>query len=43
MPLASIDAAAALARLDEFDAVIDARSESEFAEDHLPAPSTGHR
>ena len=36
MPLASIDAAAALARLDEFDAVIDARSESEFAEDHLP-------
>ena len=36
MPLASIDAAAALQRLDEFSAVIDARSESEFAQDHLP-------
>jgi tRNA 2-selenouridine synthase len=36
MPLASIDAAAALERLDEFSAVIDARSESEFALDHLP-------
>ena len=36
MPLASIDAATALERLDEFSAVIDARSESEFALDHLP-------
>lgn len=26
----------ALARLDEFDAIIDVRSEAEFAEDHLP-------
>ena len=36
MPLASIDAVAALSRLDEFSTIIDARSESEFAEDHLP-------
>jgi len=36
MPLASIDADAALQHLDEFDALIDARSESEFAQDHLP-------
>jgi len=36
MPLASIDASAALERLDEFSTVIDARSESEFALDHLP-------
>lgn len=32
----SLRAADALARLDEFDAVLDARSESEFALDHLP-------
>jgi len=31
-----IPAADAIARLSEFDAVIDARSEAEFAEDHLP-------
>ena len=31
-----LSAAEALVRLGEFDAVIDARSESEFAEDHLP-------
>ncbi len=36
MPLITIDAAAALARLDQFDAVIDARSPSEFALDRLP-------
>ena len=36
MPLTRIAAADALARLGEFDALIDARSESEFAEDHLP-------
>jgi tRNA 2-selenouridine synthase len=32
----SVPAAEALRRLGEFDSVIDARSESEFAEDHLP-------
>lgn len=36
MPLASIKAADALARLDRFDSLIDARAESEYAEDHLP-------
>lgn len=32
-----LSAADALLRLHEFDAIIDARSEDEFAEDHLPA------
>ena len=36
MSVAVIPAADAIARLGEFDAVIDARSESEYAEDHLP-------
>jgi tRNA 2-selenouridine synthase len=36
MPLAKITAADVLARLGEFDTVIDARSESEYAEDRLP-------
>ena len=36
MSLHVIPAPEALARLGEFDSVIDARSESEFAEDHLP-------
>lgn len=36
MPLVSLPAAEALARIDRFDRVIDARSESEFAEDRLP-------
>lgn len=36
MSVKPIAAAEALARLDDFDAVIDARSEGEFAEDHLP-------
>lgn len=36
MSLHRIPAAEALARLDEFDALIDARSEGEFALDHLP-------
>jgi tRNA 2-selenouridine synthase len=36
MPLTRTAAADALARLGEFDALIDARSESEFAEDHVP-------
>jgi len=36
MPLVKITAADMLARLDEFDTVIDARSESEYAEDRLP-------
>ena len=36
MSVRPIPAADALARLGEFDAVIDARSEGEFAEDHLP-------
>jgi tRNA 2-selenouridine synthase len=31
-----VPAAEAIGRLDEFDAVIDARSENEYAEDHLP-------
>ena len=36
MSLAVQDAAQVLARLGEFDTIIDARSESEFALDHLP-------
>lgn len=36
MPLVTLPADQALARLAEFDCVIDARSESEFAEDRLP-------
>jgi tRNA 2-selenouridine synthase len=36
MSLSTISAAEALRRLDEFDSVIDARSEDEYAEDHLP-------
>jgi tRNA 2-selenouridine synthase len=36
MPIVSIPAPDALQRLAEFDAVIDARSESEYAEDRLP-------
>ena len=36
MPLFTISAEAALRQLDEFDTVIDARSENEYAEDHLP-------
>lgn len=36
MSLRRIEARDAIARLAAFDAVIDARSESEFAEDHLP-------
>ena len=36
MALARITAAQALERIDRFDAVVDARSESEFAEDRLP-------
>jgi tRNA 2-selenouridine synthase len=35
MPVHTLPAAAALARLDDFDAVIDARSEDEFSLDHL--------
>lgn len=36
MSLQTIPAAEALTRLDEFDTVIDARSEAEYAIDHLP-------
>lgn len=36
MSVRAVPAADAIARLDEFDAVIDARSENEYAEDHLP-------
>lgn len=36
MSLQRLSASEAIARLPHFDAVIDARSESEFAEDHLP-------
>ena len=32
----TIAAADAIARLEAFDSVIDARSEAEYAEDHLP-------
>jgi len=34
--LHTVSAAEAIARLDEFDAILDARSEAEYAEDHLP-------
>jgi tRNA 2-selenouridine synthase len=36
MPVMPIDAADAIARLDAFDTIVDARSESEYAEDRLP-------
>ncbi len=36
MSLTPIDAATSLAQLDRYDAIIDARSEGEFALDHLP-------
>lgn len=36
MSLTTITAEDALQRLDEFDTIIDARSEDEYAEDHLP-------
>lgn len=36
MTLHTLDAAQAMAQLDGFDAVIDARSPAEFADDHLP-------
>lgn len=36
MSLQTLPATEALARLDSFDTVIDARSEDEYAEDHLP-------
>lgn len=36
MTVRAISAAEAIARLGDFDAVIDARSEDEYAEDHLP-------
>jgi len=36
MPLQSIDAATVARELHSFDAIIDARSPAEFAEDHLP-------
>ncbi len=36
MSLQTIPAALALERLDSFDTIIDARSEDEYAEDHLP-------
>ena len=36
MSLTPMNAVEALGRLSEFDAVIDARSEAEFSEDHLP-------
>jgi tRNA 2-selenouridine synthase len=36
MPLATITAADALQRLEAFSAIVDARSESEYALDHLP-------
>ncbi len=45
MSVQTLPAAQAAARLSEFDTVIDARSESEYAEDHLPGavnwPSLG--
>jgi tRNA 2-selenouridine synthase len=34
--LQTVSAAEAIARLEQFDAILDARSESEYAEDHLP-------
>ena len=36
MPVTSITASDAIARLGEFSAIIDARSESEYAEDRVP-------
>jgi tRNA 2-selenouridine synthase len=36
MPLTTLTAQDVLRRLDEFDTIIDARSEDEYAEDHLP-------
>ena len=36
MALTPIEASACLAQLDRYDAIIDARSEGEFALDHLP-------
>ena len=36
MSLSTLPASEVLARLDEFDTIIDARSEGEYAEDHLP-------
>ena len=36
MSVRPLPAADAIARLSDFDAVIDARSEAEYAEDHLP-------
>ena len=36
MPLFTLPADQALRTLDDFDAILDARSESEYAEDHLP-------
>ena len=36
MSVHTVPAAEAIARLDEFDAIIDARSEAEYAQDHLP-------
>lgn len=36
MPLFPITAEAALRELDRFDTIVDARSENEYAEDHLP-------
>ncbi len=37
MSLTPISAAEALQQLDSFDTILDARTEAEFAEDHLPA------
>ena len=36
MSVHSVSAVDAIARLDEFDAILDARSEAEYAQDHLP-------
>ncbi len=36
MSVHSVSAGDAIARLDEFDAILDARSEGEYAQDHLP-------
>ena len=36
MSLHTVTATEAIARLDQFDTIVDARSESEYAEDHLP-------
>lgn len=36
MPLVTLSAADVLSRLDEFDAIVDARSQSEYAEDRVP-------